>query len=316
MIRTDSIQLACATDARYLPHIATLVESLAASNCADDLHLCLLHDQSVGLDLRKQFAAACAVHGIQVRFIEPTSTQLASLPPSGTYPAVIWFRVLLPELLGSLDKVLYLDADTLVLQDLRPLWSINLAHQFLAAVGPPTPRESVAYLSRLGFSPDCLYFNSGVLLMNLEHMRTKGFAERVFEIGRDRADELSFPDQDALNLACKEQWLSLHPKWNCLAWSLLARGDSLRRIRENLPLNEAMASPAILHFEGSALAKPWHYRSMHPHRDLYRRYRQQTPWPLAGLEGRSIKSRLLKLLPLPMQVALAQRRNALRGLLS
>jgi lipopolysaccharide biosynthesis glycosyltransferase len=318
------IHIASATDARYVPHLATLIESFAASNSLDGITLHLLHDDSVTPDVRDRLRTSSDRHGLSVEFVDPAARSSNDMPPAADVPPVIWYRIWLPELLARLDRVLYLDADTLVLQDLHALWRCDVNDGLLAAVAQPREMGGAARLTALGHAPLPAYFNSGVLLMNLARMRAERLSQRLAELGRALAEDMKhpgwvsaefpYPDQDAYNLACDGRWQELHPRWNCFG-SLFLPGPVEACVDESVEFAEAVASPAILHFEGSIFAKPWNYRCVHPHRNLYREYRRRSPWPLAELEGSGLKERILDLLPVRQQVALGRlkRRVAARA---
>lgn len=308
------LHIACASNAGYLPHVAALMESLAASNRPADLRLHLLHDDSVTPALGQELLRAAERLGLSLRLLSPPPGLIRELPPAGQrYPALIWYRILLPELLASQERVLYLDADTLVLQDLHPLWRTELGESFLAAVPQQRDMHGGEHLAGHGLATDPRYFNSGVLLMDLRRMREEGFLQRITVIGGRLGGEVPFPDQDAYNLACAGRWRALHPRWNAFA-SLFLSGGVADFAADDLIYAEAVASPAILHFEGSIFAKPWHYRCVHPHRALYRAYRERSPWPLVTLDGSNLKSRLLGLLPVQQQLFLGRLRRASGGL--
>jgi lipopolysaccharide biosynthesis glycosyltransferase len=159
------------------------------------------------------------------------------------------------------------------------------------------------------------YLNSGVLLMNLEHLRRNDGVGALVEFVQERASDLLWVDQDALNVVFDGQWLELHPRWNAqnsffrwTAWSEEAIGATR--------LRETVEDPAILHFEGPALAKPWHYLCAHDYRHRYRDMFATTPWAGIALEDRTVVTRLLARLPwesrLPAYVKLTQAREARR----
>lgn len=313
------IHIACASDANYLPHFATLMVSLAASNLSNDINLHLLHDDTVTPDHLDQLRATARQMGITFAAMRPPNDLLDQLPPSGDfYPSLIWYRILLPDLLHTQNLVLYLDVDTLVMQDLRAIWSTDLDGALVAAVAQPeNDQHSLAALIRMGLPLSSGYFNSGVLLMDLAKMREEGFSQRISQIAQSHVELWSesthfrMPDQDALNSACAGQWLELHPKWNCLAMRFLSpKADDSMDL--SLSVREAVASPAILHFEGSGFAKPWNYRCVHPHRHLYRAYRERTPWPLVVLEGADFAARVLRPFPPRFQLLVARLKRRTR----
>ncbi len=151
------------------------------------------------------------------------------------------------------------------------------------------------------------YFSSGVMLLNLKRMREETLFSRVTAIASLLDTDPPFPEQDALNLACDGSWLELHPKWNTYA-SLYFHGDAGSNTWPSLTLNEAVTSPAILHFESPIIFRPWSVRCIHPHRALYRWYRNRTPWPLPAPESSGLKDRVYSLLPVPLRLSLLRRR--------
>ena len=82
------------------------------------------------------------------------------LPPHVT--KITYARVLIPDILSKIDKVIFIDSDTLVLQDLTTLYDIDLQDKYLAAV------EDVDYLnlSKILFGKEDLSFNGGVIFFD------------------------------------------------------------------------------------------------------------------------------------------------------
>jgi lipopolysaccharide biosynthesis glycosyltransferase len=301
-VSASQVRIATGANDRHIPHVATLIESLAAACAPGTVAVHVLHDETVTPDMQERLRHAAHQHEIDVEFLSPSDAALRDLPlgpeVSG-FPSLIWLRIWLPELLPTAERVLYLDADTLVLHDPRVLWDLDLGDHLLGAVrnrdqpaGRPAP-----------------YFNSGVLMMNLARMREEQTSQRLIDVGRSLPVDVAYPDQDALNIVCAGRWLALHPKWNAFA-ALFCFPD--RAAPPDLAISEATVSPAILHFEGSDFAKPWNHRCVHPHRELYREYRGRTPWPLARLEGSDLPRQILARLPARHQVAISRLRGRVR----
>lgn len=125
----------------------------------------------------------------------------ANAPLSDRYPRSIYYRLLASDLLlTDLDKVLYLDADILAINDLTPLYQTDLTDSLYAAA------MHTDFLNLTGtfnqFRLDTAtphYFNSGVLLINLKRARQVVDADKIFAVIREHHDELLLPDQDVLN---------------------------------------------------------------------------------------------------------------------
>jgi UDP-glucose/galactose:(glucosyl)LPS alpha-1,2-glucosyl/galactosyltransferase len=195
-----------------------------------------------------------------------------------------------------------------------PLFQEDLGTNLIGAVASPTTGWE-AHCERFGIDPKQGYFNSGVLLMNLDLMRCENFTARALQLAADKNKILQFPDQDVLNISTIGRWRKLHPKWNAISYLWLAPQVS-DRAYSALEYSLAKHSPGIVHFEGPATVKPWYFRSMHPMRQLYLQFRAQTPWPLQELEGRTLKALGLRMLPLKCQHQLTRFKIMVRDFFS
>ena len=159
---------------------------------------------------------------LQDVYIDPRYTEAASL------------RLLLPELLPELDRILYLDCDIIVRQDLAKLWEeTDLGDNYLAGVYEAAIEGQAERFRALGCDP-AKYFNSGFLLMNLAQMRAEKVSERLLEACR--VPYLEFPDQDALNQVCQGRVLPLSPLYNSIRTFFIPKykADFVRQYGEGL----------------------------------------------------------------------------------
>lgn len=289
------MHIACAANEAYLPHGAAMLLSLFEHNDPHSITVHFLHADDLPLRERELLVDLVEGSGARIRLHDFSDESFAGLSsPPGVRP-VMWYRTMLPERLPELDRILYLDVDMLVVDDLRPLWDEDLRSRVLAAVTNVTPRMHRAWPETLGITDPQRYFNSGVMLMDLARMRADGASERLIGFGQGR--DLKWWDQDALNVIYGNERLPLHPRWNCMNSLFLL--PEARELFEPATIDEARRNPAIVHFEGPGAAKPWHYLCKHPQRRDYLRLREASPWPLVDLEGRTAFNRLLR--PLPMR---------------
>jgi lipopolysaccharide biosynthesis glycosyltransferase len=170
----------------------------------------------------------------------------------------------LPE---EISKVLYLDADILVLDDLGSLCETDLGGAVLGAVVD----ERVTTHIKMGntslgglplpYVPD--YFNAGVLLIDLVKWRTERISEKAIEY-LELYPHSAFSDQDALNFACDGKWKRVPSRWNYyqidLKKSLSDLSDTQR--------------PGIIHFQG--WSKPWDPGSLNINARFYDSFRSGT----------------------------------------
>jgi len=152
------------------------------------------------------------------------------------YGAAAEFRLMLPELLPEYDKVIYVDCDVIVNNDLQSLYSsIELGDNLLGVV---FERKD--------------YFNSGFLVMNLLQMRKeKTSADLIRTL---QGGQFEFPDQDALNIVCKGKVMGLPPYYNSIRtfWLPQFKNEFLQTYTEND--YREMLNHGTVHYTGG---KPW-----------------------------------------------------------
>jgi lipopolysaccharide biosynthesis glycosyltransferase len=173
-------------------------------------------------------------------------------------------RFLLPHILPDYDgKVLYLDPDILVLDDMGSLWETDLQGAVLGAVPDnldPQIKHGKPGLETIPRVRD--YFNAGVLLIDLHRWREERVSERAMEYLALHPDS-PYMDQDALNVVCDGLWKKLDPRWNF-------QQHINSRISEVAPEQK----PGIIHFVTSL--KPWQAQSLSLNAGLYDSYRSRT----------------------------------------
>ena len=205
------------------------------------------------------------------------------LPVEGFTRKATWYRIFLPRLLAGVDRLLFLDCDLVVADSVAELWATDVEDHYLAAVTNVFMVDHLFRVDELGLSDPRDYFNAGVMLMNLDAMRRDGCTEAMYEYGTAHAAELVFRDQDVLNVILGRRRKALHPRWNVM--NSVVRFPYSPDVFGVRAVEEARRAPAIRHFEGPGLNKPWHAACDLEGRELYAEHRRHTPWPEFELEG-------------------------------
>jgi lipopolysaccharide biosynthesis glycosyltransferase len=268
-----------------------MVHSVIAAHPDDDVHIHYLHGPDFPRPARDRLGPWARSLGASLEFILIPDNRLDGVPTRGFTRKATWYRVFLPELLPGRDRVLYLDADLIVMEHLGRLYEDpRLGEHCLGAVTNVFQHNDAGRPAELGLPSSSVYFNAGVLLMNLEAMRADRSSRELIAYARANADLISFRDQDALNVVLGERRLDLHPRWNCMNSFYVF--DYAADVFPEGQLEEAMANPAVRHFEGPAINKPWHYLCDRELRELYAEHRAHTPWPRVRREGRTPRNML------------------------
>ncbi len=172
---------------------------------------------------------------------------------------VAYLRLMIPEVLPlAVEKVLYLDSDMIVCDDISQLWDTDITTMDFAAApergaaSRASSRRGIRHHLALGMKPDQVVFNAGVLLINLRRWRQSHLASRAFAYLRCLAHEVRWYEQEALNVVANGSYRELDPRWNVPA--LAARPGSGART-------------SIVHY--LTAHKPWHWDYSWPRRDLF-----------------------------------------------
>lgn len=133
---------------------------------------------------------------------------------SSQFTEATLYRLLLPDLLPDVDKVIYIDCDMIIRNDLSVLYhSIDLKDNYLAAVFEVPFGAYRAYIKEVGLDPDS-YVNAGMLIMNLRQLRVDKMSVKL--IDALKSGSWQFFDQDVLNLLCRNRIVALPPYYNAI----------------------------------------------------------------------------------------------------
>lgn len=258
------------TNVLFQQHAAVCLTSLLANNQELFFDIVIVAQPTEILDEDKFERSLRQFSNYTLRFITFSFPSDLSLPLIAHYTidtyTRLWIKDFFPD---DVDRVLYLDADIVVVGSIAPLWSANLDGALMGAVDIPGSDQGVRLL---GLTQEDGYFNAGVLLIDLQQWRAIRAETIVIDYIRKNADRIMY-DQDALNACFHACTKRLDYKWNVIR--------PFYREPSELPLQPAEIETVrreaqIIHFNGGS--KPWSYFCDHPRRDEYGRYLLMTAW--------------------------------------
>jgi len=266
----ECIDVALGFDRAFVPHAAAVIASVVRHAPGASFRFVLLHS-GVERDLRARVELAAP----EARFhwAEIGDDEAPAMSRRDHFSRAILFRLGLDKHApAECRRIIYLDADVIVTDDIRALWRADLSGAPLGAVVDCFV-DAEAFAERWGLPTErASYFNSGVLLIDLERVRQDGIFARALEFAAAQLPEIRFPDQDALNYVCWERWARLDTIWN--AQRHMAITSLCTEIPEERQLRGR--APAIVHFTGPE--KPWLNEGYHPWAWLYWENLARTPF--------------------------------------
>ena len=181
----------------------------------------------------------------------------------------------------SINKVLYLDADSLISGSFKELWEKDISDYYVAGVldiGPDYVKTSV------GLDNDVKYINAGVLLINLDKWREEDIESKFIKFLEDYEMNVYNNDQGIINGVLSDKILIVDPKFNLMSPFLeidyddVIRWNGLKNHYNKETIENALKNPVFLHFSAFMKGRPWFKGFNHPCSELYLGYANQTPF--------------------------------------
>jgi lipopolysaccharide biosynthesis glycosyltransferase len=232
----------------WAPAYATMRSVCLFTHRRQDLVFHLCH-RTLSAEHRADLAAIAEEFPVQLRWYDLDQSPLfsdiaARMPVNKRLSNIVYARLLIDRLVGpDVDRVLYLDCDVLVWDDVATLFETDLGAYPIAAV-----RDTLgAFIARgrdLRVNADLFdtadsYFNAGVVLIDVARWREADIVGRMEQFLAQGVMQRIYYDQDLLNLVFKNRWLALPWRWNTI---------DARHSHESV-------DAAILHYTGKT--KPW-----------------------------------------------------------
>lgn len=259
-------------DRRYSMPCGVCLTSMFENNKDVELNAYILTNDLDIVDIEK-FHDLGRRYSQKVFVVQVEDVYFEGLKTSERFSKAIYYRFLIPKILSKESCALYLDCDIIVNGSLKQLEAVQL-ESFACAVVRDQMSNDKRILKRLEI--DTPYFNSGVLLMNLEYWRQNEISAKLVNFIHDHSDSCIFPDQDALNYLLSGKVIYLPLTYNFQELFYL-QTENLKDDK-NLwtEIERFKESPIIIHYTNSV--KPWYLECTHPLQNSFLKYRSYSPW--------------------------------------
>ena len=184
-----------------------------------------------------------------------------------------YFRFLIPKHIKDTERVIYLDADLLVRDDISHLVGTDLEGHAVAAALEIWREEKYVVALKGVYKP---YFNAGVMIYDMKIIN-EAAAHQWFNFAREQKSKITDYDQDVLNWFYQD-FKILHPKFNVMSpYYMDSKTIEKPRFYKGSEIAEAVRDAKIIHYN-MAGCKPWVVRCVHPKTFIYLVYLAKTPW--------------------------------------
>lgn len=243
----------------YLEHAITMLHSLN-NNTSEGVKVYVL-DHALDKSLYSMFEKVMKKkYNIIVNRIDVSETIFDDMPLGDKHFSVeMYYRILAQFILPKeIDRILWLDADIIINGDISDFYHQSFGNnQMIVCEDAKYMADDIVDIKKkLGLPTDCKYFNSGVLLLNLERLRKTTTIEEIMQMTDMLRDKLTYPDQDILNyLYYKKVGFEDWKKYNFQVGTVSK--EEINGIKK----------AHIIHYTGKR--KPWLFRYMNQYSKYY-----------------------------------------------
>lgn len=260
------INICFASDNWYAEHLLVAIFSLIYNLDKNYIANIFILDWWINEENKNLFTSLeKKFNNLKINFIKIDNEIYNKLPPLHLTKEM-YYRIEIPEILKNISTVLYLDCDIIVKGDISKIFDYNIDDY---AIWAPNDIWTYYYYKEVQNIPsENEYFNSWVLLINLNYFRKNNLSNKIFDY--IKTHNLLTWDQDAINAILWDKRLVLPLKYNALDWVFIWPKNKLFIEKE---LSEARNNPVIIHY---AWSKPWKKYCTHPLKNKYHEFRKLT----------------------------------------
>jgi len=239
---------------KALGELACCLKSIHLHGGYEHYEVYLLHsslDKTTWEALNKDYGKTMTFH-----FIELPEILFEDFPTTDRYPKEIYYRLIAPQFLpDEMERILYLDADTIVINSLESLYETDFEGNYFAGCTHTKQLLTKINQSRLHTDKASAYINTGVLLYNLPLLREYVSFQEIRKYVVYNAKKLILPDQDILSSLYGDKVKLLDTMRYNLSDRVLHQYNAIHW-HHKIDIDWIRENTVIVHYCGTN--KPWH----------------------------------------------------------
>lgn len=265
----NNINICLSTDNNYSKYAGVVIASVLINSKDEDFITFYILDGGIDEDNKQKIQSLKNIKDCNIVFVQIREELFDIYKKIGTHSYIsisTYYRLKLASLLPEVDKVLYLDCDIIVNSNAADLFKTNIEDYYAGAV-MDTAMKSSGWVPQL--EKGNIYFNAGVLLLNLKKIREDNIEEKFEDYTKKEFDNIRVGDQQIINVVCQGKIKQMDSEWNVQSSNFINRSDYTK-------------APKIIHYVGRQ--KPWIFGSMNYWKNLYFSVLDKTPWAIPESE--------------------------------
>lgn len=280
------LQVAYSSDNNYAQHVGVSMVSLFENNRDFNDIVVYILENDISWNNKSRLTMIAEQYGREIFFIE-MAVLLNKLPLNiGNSIAIsAYARLFLASIIPvDVDRILYIDCDSIINESLADLWRIDFNDCYIAGVFDTICPFSENY-TNIGLSEADTYINSGVMLIDLNKWRMNNIEQKLIDFIIQRKGKVHHHDQGTINGVLHSRCKIIHPKYNVMSvFFTMSRDQVINYYNMNdyyystEEMKEAIMMPVIVHYTPGLVGRPWIKGCKHPLKDLYLQYLKMTPW--------------------------------------
>lgn len=254
-MESECIHIAIGFDENYLPPVFSLISSLISNHPGGQIHIHAITD-GISDKEKNQITRFIENAGNRIAFYTIDQSLIRQFVLTNQWTSVVYYRLFFTMVIPKqISRLLYLDCDTIVINSLLPLYTIIMDGYPVAAVYD----NYVKTQPLLNIVKEGEYFNSGVLLIDVEMWKKQKISEHACNYLKQHPENILFVDQCALNVVLRNNWKKLDYRFN-LMYSFLPETIGKKE------LYNLMKDNVVIHY---TLQRPWQMLCKNRLRSLY-----------------------------------------------
>ncbi len=289
MVNKDALCIAYAADDNYAKYLGISMLSLFQSNKGFVQIDVFVLDCEIGAENKEKLMSIVEEYNRKIHFISMKNyvsnleLNMGARKISIASYARLFLATVIPD---TYERILYLDCDTIVLDELNDFWNIDMVGYMVAGV-----RDTVDsyFLKKIGLKPEDFYINAGIILVNLAAWRENQLLTQFITFIKKFDGNVPHHDQGTINAVCKDQIRIVSPRFNVtsniysFSTKTIRRMYNLHNYYSQQSLDKAKHKPAILHYTTGLVGRPWEENCTHPRKEEYSKVASRSPWKAGPL---------------------------------